>query len=44
VSLEKNIFLQTVLWPDFAGEGTVCKLNAVQVKTVQYTSAAVTRS
>ena len=43
-SLEKNIFLQTALWPDFGADDTVCKLNAVSVKTVQYTAVTATSS
>jgi len=28
-ALEDNVFLQTALWPDFAGNTTVLRLNSV---------------
>ena len=36
-SLQKNIWLQPALWPNFRGEDVVCRLDAVRLLALQYT-------
>ena len=36
-SLETNVWLQPAHWPDFQGNDTVCRLDAVRPLALQYT-------